>query len=126
MFRDTKKEKELIDREIALYKTEKFVEIDKQIGDYRLKMAIEMQDLAKRCSEDTGKYEHTFHSTKELKGIELAKLEAKVESYIEILKAREEVNQADNNLLKSKDVEIKRLTDIINLIIKEQPKYTIK
>lgn len=124
MFTNIRKQKELIDREVELYKKEKFLSIDKTIEDYRFKRQSEIQDIAKRCQEELGKYEHTYHYTKEQKGIELAKLEAKNEALAEVVKAREEVIKADQNLLNSKDAEIKRLNEIITLLIKEQPKHT--
>lgn len=124
MFRNIRKQKELIDREVELYKSEKFLAVEKQIEDYRFKRQSEIQDLAKRCNEELGEYEHTYHYAKEQKGIELAKLQSKNEALAEVVKAREEVIKADNNLLLSKDAEIKRLNDIVNLLIKEQPKHT--
>src|SRR5258706_6917842 len=65
------KRKELIDREVDLYKREKFFEIDKQLEDYLLKRQSEMVDMAKKCHEQLGVYEHNFHQTKEIRGIEL-------------------------------------------------------
>jgi len=124
MFTNIRKQKELIDREVELYKKEKLLAIDKTVDDYRFKRQSEMQDLAKRCHEQLGEYEHDFHSTKEAKGIELAKLEAKNEALAEVVKVRAEVIKADQNLLNSKDTEIKRLNEIVTLLIKEQPKHT--
>lgn len=124
MFTNIRKQKELIDREVELYKKEKFLSVDKTIEDYRFTRQSEIQDLAKRCHEELGQYEHDYHWTKEQKGIELAKLEAKNEALAEVVKAREEVIKADNNLLQSKDAEIKRLNEIVTLLIKEQPKHT--
>lgn len=124
MFSNSKKEKELIDREVELYKKEKFLEIDKVIEDYRSQRNLEIQDIAKIGLEQLAKHEHEFHHSKELKGIKLAKLESKIEALTEVVKAREEVVKADQNLLDSKTAEIKRLNDIITLLIKEQPKHT--
>jgi hypothetical protein len=108
----------LINKEIELYKKEKFLEVDKEIEDYRSERQQEILILARTCHEQIGQYEHDYHYTKEQKGIELAKLEAKIESLKEVLKAREEVIEADNNLLKSKNNEIERLNEIIKLLIK--------
>lgn len=74
MFTNIKKEKELIDREIELYKKEKLFAVDKVIEDYRFERQSEIQNLAKRCQEELGEYEHTYHYAKEQKGIEIAKL----------------------------------------------------
>lgn len=124
MFRNIIKQKELIDREIELYKAERILAVDKAVEDYRAIRQKEVQNLAKECLEQLGEYEHTFHNTKEQKGIELAKLQSRIDGLTEVIKAREEVVRADNNLLQSKDAEIKRLDDIVNLLIKEQPKHT--
>jgi hypothetical protein len=128
MFINIRKRKELIDREIELYKKEQFLLVDKAIEEYRLKSQAEIQrmdkqcqDMATRCAVELGQYEHTFHSTKELKGIEIAKLEAKEEALQLVVKARQEVISADQNLLDSKNAEIKRLNEIITMLIKEQP-----
>lgn len=120
MFGKSKNE-ELIDRELEIYKKEKLLAIDIDIEAYRNRRQTEVQDLAKRCHEELGVYEHTYHSAKETKGIEIAKLEAKKEALEEVVKSREEVVKADDNLLKSKDAEIKRLSDIVNLLISKQP-----
>lgn len=124
MFTNIRKQKELIDREVELYKKEKLLSVDKTIEDYRFKRQSEIQDLAKRCQEELGEYEHTYHYAKEQKGIELAKLEAKAEALSQVVNARGEVIKADQNLLDSKDAEIKRLNEIVTLLIKEQPKHT--
>lgn len=126
MFRNLKKEKELINRELELYKNEKILEVDKVIEDYRSKRQVEMVNMAKRCHEELGNYEHDYHYTKEMKGIELAKLESKCEALVEVVKAREEVIAADNNLLNTKTKEIERLNDIIKLLIEKQPTTTIQ
>lgn len=124
MFTSIKKRKELIDREVELYKKEKFLETDKAIEDYRAGKNRQIEDLAKRCQEDTATYEHVFHSTMEVRGVEIAKLEAKNEALAVVVKAREEVIKADNNLLQSKETEITRLNSIVTALIKEMPKHT--
>lgn len=126
MFKNIRKEKELIDREVQLYKKEKFLEVDKAVEDYRSKRHQEIQDLAKRCHEELGQYEHDYHYEKEQKGIELAKLQSKCEALAETVKAREEVIAADNNLLKAKTAEIERLNEIVKLMINKQPSTTIQ
>lgn len=115
------KKKKLIDRELEVYKAERLVAINKQIEDYRSQRQTEVSELGKQCHEQIAQYEHEFHSTKEARGIELAKLQAKIEALNEVVQARNEVIQADNNLLKSKDAEIERLNNIVELLIKNQP-----
>ncbi len=108
------------DQELDLYRKEKMLEIDRQVDEYKIQRQLEMVDMAKRCAEELGEYEHNYHHTKEKKGIEIARLEAKLEALQETVKAREEVIAADNNLLKSKDAEIKRLNDLLTLALKER------
>lgn len=124
MFGKIIRNKRIIDKEIELYKREKTLEIDRKIEDYRQKREVEMLDLAKRCHEELGKYEHDYHYTKEQKGIKLAELQAKIEALELSVKAREEVIAADNNLLNSKDAEIKRLNSLLELFINKQPQHT--
>lgn len=80
LFRNLVKEREHIKRELDLYMAESLLVVDRAIEDYRAKKNREIEDMAKRCAEQLGQYEHEFHSTKEVKGIELAKLEAKIEA----------------------------------------------
>lgn len=125
MFRNINKEKELIDKQVEIYKKEKFLEVDIAVENYRSKRQREIQDLAKRCQEELGQYEHDYHYAKEQKGIEIAKLESKYEALLETVKARKEVIAADNNLLKAKVDEIERLNEIIKLLINnKQPTNT--
>lgn len=126
MFRNIRKEKELFERELEQWKKEKLLAVETEIENYRFKRNLEMQNLAKQCSEELGQYEHTYHSSKEVKGIELSKLDAKIEYSLKLIEAREEVIKADNNLFKSKDAEIKRLNDIINLLVSKQPQTVIQ
>lgn len=123
MFKQLRKEKQLIDREIELYRQEQLLAIDKKIEDYRATKQIEMLELAKQCAEQTGGYEHTFHHNREVKGIEIAKLEAKIEYLDSSIKVKESIILNDK-LLTTKDVEIKRLNDIITLLINKQPQHT--
>ena len=118
------KRKELIDRESELYRKEKFFEIDKAVEDYRSQKQTEIQKVARMCQEELAQYEHEFHFAKETKGIELAKLQSKIESFANVLKSNEEAVKSTYNLLESKDAEIKRLNDIISLLINKQPQYS--
>ena len=59
------------------------------------------------CIRDRAEYEHEFHSTKEERGIELAKIEAKIE-------ALNSVEPTLVDIIENKDKEIERLVNIIN------------
>lgn len=116
------RERASVDRELELYRKEKKLAIDLELQVYAAERQAETVEMAKKCATQLGEYEHTFHFTKEQKGIELAKLEAKIENLEEIAKLREGVSQSYVQLLATKDAEIKRLNDLVILLVKEQPK----
>ena len=115
----TKKMKE-IEKELTLYKREEILLIDEELAKYRKNSEAKMAELARSCGEDTADYEHEYHSTMELRKVELAKLEAKVEETEKVVSAREEVIKADQNLLNSKQNEIDRLNNIIEKLIDKE------
>jgi hypothetical protein len=104
-------EKELFDRELELYRKEKYQKLNEDIENEKLKRLKEVAELEISCHRQLAQYEHTFHSTKENLGIELAKLEAKVE-YIR------ENNEAYSVIVANKDIEINRLVNVINSLTK--------
>ena len=133
-----RKRKELIDLELDFYKKEKLFEInseikhldltrqtklfevDKEIEAYRNKRQKELTDIAKKCYEELGQHEHNYHSSLEKRGIEVAKLEAKKEDLEEIIEVKDK-------LLQTKDEEIKRLNELLVLLIKQpHPSTTIQ
>ena len=119
IFRNLINEKELYDRELDIYKREKLLSIDKEVEDYRKKRSTEMTNLAKTCHEELGEYEHDYHHAKEVKGIELAGLEAEVKNH-------EKFISLNNALLTNKDKEIRRLNDLLTLTLKNQPQTVIQ
>ena len=100
-------EKQLFERELALYRKEKYQKLNEDIENEKLKRLKEIAELEISCHRQIAQYEHTFHSTKENLGIELAKLEAKVE-YLK------DNNEAYQTILASKENEINRLVNVIN------------
>jgi hypothetical protein len=108
-------EKELFERELALYRKEKYQKLNEDIENEKLKRLKEIAELEIACHRQLAQYEHTFHQTKENLGIELAKLEAKVE----YLKDNNEAYQA---ILASKENEINRLVSVINSLTKIKTK----
>ena len=108
-------EKQLFDRELELYRKEKYQKLNEDIENEKLKRLKEIAELEISCHRQLAQYEHTFHSTKENLGIELAKLEAKVE----YLKDNNEAYQA---ILASKENEINRLVSVINSLTKIKTK----
>ena len=108
-------EKELFERELALYRKEKYQQLNEDIENEKLKRLKEIAELEISCHRQLAQYEHTFHSTKENLGIELAKMEAKVE----YLKDNNEAYQA---ILASKENEINRLVSVINSLTKIKTK----
>lgn len=108
-------EKELFERELALYRKEKYQKLNEDIENAKLKRLKEVAEMEIACHNQLAQYEHTFHSTKENLGIELAKLEAKVE-YLR------ENNEAYSTIVANKDIEINRLVSVINALTKIKTK----
>ena len=104
-------EKQLFERELALYRKEKYQQLNEDIENTKIQRLKEIAELEIACHRQLAQYEHTFHSTKENLGIELAKLEAKVE-YLR------ENNEAYSTIVANKENEINRLVNVINALTK--------
>jgi hypothetical protein len=104
-------EKQLFDRELELYRREKYQKLNEEIENSKLKRLKEVAEIEIACHNQLAQYEHTFHQTKEDRGIELAKLEAKVE-YLK------DNNEAYQTIIANKDNEINRLVSVINSLTK--------
>lgn len=78
--------------------------------------------MATKCASDTANYEHTFHYAKEVKGIELAKLDGQIEKLKYNAELTAQLNAAENvglqKLLDAKDKEIERLTKLVDTLSK--------
>jgi hypothetical protein len=105
--RDLEIEKNRIDREIELYRREKMQNVNIDIENHKIKRLKEIANLEVECHKQMAEYEHEFHSTKEERGIELAKIEAKIE-------ALNSVEPTLVDIIENKDKEIERLVTIIN------------
>ena len=108
-------EKQLFDRELELYRREKYQKLNEEIENSKIKRLKQVAEIEIACHNQLAQYEHTFHSTKENLGIELAKLEAKVE-YLR------ENNEAYSTIVANKDIEINRLVSVINALTKIKTK----
>jgi hypothetical protein len=108
-------EKQLFDRELELYRKEKYQKLNEEIENTKLKRLKEVANMEIQCHQQLAEYEHEFHSTKEIRGIELAKLEAKIE-YLK------ENNEAYQSILANKENEINRLVSVINSLTKIKTK----
>ena len=104
-------EKQLFDRELELYRKEKYQKLNEDIENQKLERLKEVAKLEIACHRQLAEYEHEFHSTKEIRGIELAKLEAKIE-YLK------ENNEAYQSILANKENEINRLVSVIDSLTK--------
>tara|TARA_B110000503_G_scaffold7399_1_gene10011 strand:- start:1643 stop:2014 length:372 start_codon:yes stop_codon:yes gene_type:complete len=113
--KNLKLEKTLIDREIDLYRREKMQMVNSDIENEKIKRLKEVANLEIQCHKQIADYEHEFHSTKEIKGIELAKIEAKLEVLNSI-----EPTMVD--IISNKDKEIERLVNIINALTNNRTK----
>ena len=105
--KDLEIEKNRIDREIELYRREKMQNVNIEIENHKIKKLKEVANLEVECHKQLAEYEHEFHSTKEIKGIELAKIEAKIE-------ALNSIEPTLVDIIENKDKEIERLVKIIN------------
>ncbi len=112
MFGINKKEK--IDSDLELYRKRKLLDIDKDLEDYRSLKRKELSEFSQTCYKELGEYEHTYHYSKEEKGIELAKIEASIEAKKELLATDK---NAYERMLKMKDDEINRLNEVIIRLI---------
>ena len=126
MFRNLKREKELVDQEVELYRKEKKLAVDNEMVTYRNQTV----DLAQRVAEDTAKNEHEFHSKVGELGIVIAKLEAEQEMLVEkkeLWNQQKELllGSVDNykELLEAKDEEIERLADLLEKMIENTPEF---
>jgi hypothetical protein len=108
-------EKQLFDRELELYRKEKYQKLNEEIENTKLKRLKEVAEIELACHRQLAQYEHDFHSTKENLGIELAKLEAKVE-YLK------DNNEAYQTIIANKENEINRLVSVINSLTKIKTK----
>lgn len=108
-------EKEMFDRELELYRREKYQKLNEEIENTKLKRLKEVAHLEIECHKQIAEHEHTFHFTKENLGIELAKLEARVE-YLK------DNNEAYQTIIANKDNEINRLVSVIDSLTKIKTK----
>lgn len=113
MFKNIFKEKELIDRELAVYRKEKMAEIAMELSQSYL-------DNRKQISDN----EHSFHQEKEDLGIELATMRAKIEGLQRTEKEIKEEQDEYYVVLAAKDEMIKTLkTALSELTEKISPTY---
>jgi hypothetical protein len=110
-------EKQLFDRELELYRKEKYQKLNEEIENSKLKRLKEVAEIELACHRQLAQYEHDFHSTKETLGIELAKLEAKAEMLREGLE-----KNSTTAIIEAKDAEINRLVSVINSLTKIKTK----
>lgn len=107
MFNSINKRKELIDRELEVYKKERLIEIEKSVTElYRL------------GAEQNHEFEHEFHSKRQKLNTELAVLEAKKSTYVSNLEMKIEnyvaeykaVNNAKDKTIEILEKALKELT----------------
>lgn len=125
MFGINAKQKELIDREISIYKQERIHLANVEIEAHIARRKKEVVALEIECHKQIAEYEHNFHSEKETKGIEIAQLQAEKESLTEWIKVKKEAHNADLLIIRAKDEEINRLNNIVQLMIKTPNSTTI-
>jgi hypothetical protein len=114
-------DKGLFEKDMALLRRERIIKIEEEVAAQRKDLIKKLEELAIQCANQTKDYEHNFHQTRETLGIELAKLEAKKETFEAIWKNDTETYQ---EWLKIKDEEIERLTKIIDTLLNKEPNTT--
>ena len=112
---DLEIEKNRIDREIELYRREKMQNVNIDIENHKIKRLKEIANLEVECHKQMAEYEHEFHSTKEERGIELAKIEARIA-------VLNNVEPTLVDIITNKDKEIERLVKIINSLTDNRTK----
>ena len=110
-----------IAKELDLYRQEEKLKIDLEILEYK-KSSVNM---AKTCHDEMAEYEHEYHSTKEKRGIELEQLRVELVKVEAETKAKSEMLKNDEvafeRIIKEKDAEIQRLSDIVDSLIENLP-----
>jgi transketolase len=110
------KEREMHAR-LQKYEAEKKLEIDKTLFEYKKSFEDKIINLARMCAQQTAEYEHTFHSSKEAKGIELAKLDAQLEYKKEQLEINQKLldveKEALQKVIDEKERTIQTLTSLL-------------
>ena len=126
MFRNLKREKELVDQEVELYRKEKKLDVDNEMVVYRTRTI----EQAQKAAEDTANNEHEYHHKMEELGIDIAKMEAEKEMLVEkkeLWNQQKELllGSVDNykELLEAKDEEIERLADLLEKMIENTPEF---
>ena len=76
-FKKYTKRKEILSRELEIYKQEQLIKIERELEDYRINTNKQIHYLAIKCAEDRKNQEHDYHHGLELLGIDIARLEAK-------------------------------------------------
>lgn len=107
------KREEIIDAEVAVYKSEKMLDANRDI--------VKLQS---QCATDRGQYEHEFHNAMEVKKIELGKLDAQIELKKEKFKDLDNV-MTYNYKLRAEVETYKAQAEAKDLVIASQ-KETIK
>jgi hypothetical protein len=105
------------DAELFNYQRKHKLNIDVEVEKFRAEKAKQIEALALQCARQTGEYEHTFHSSKEQKGIEIAKLEAKLEALKESEELHRKVAEGYKIILDSKEKEVQNLSRLLEASI---------
>lgn len=109
------KEKELIARELVIFKKEKLAEI-----------MLEVAETQERGAKEEREYECGWHNRREKLETELAVLEAGKKYYVSLLEERNKNYVSEYNaVIKAKDETISILKDSLKSLISKTPTETI-
>lgn len=116
---------QLINKELQVYKEAEQLKITSSFVASERELHTNLEKLALACAKQIGEYEHTFHSTKEHLGIEIAKLEARKENLELELNKYNVQKESMQALLDYKDNEVENLKSIIDKLISSKQELQV-
>lgn len=129
VFRNMKREKELIDQEVEIYKQAKIREkglIDQELAAYKrqklTEIALDIAEAQEEGAKQERDYECTWHSKREELNTEIARLESTKKLYTSLLEERNKYFlDAHKSVMSAKDETIRILRDALSELTKKIP-----
>lgn len=122
MFRNLKKERNLIDRELELYRKEKLFNIETEGSRLLIQIEKEMAQTQTKGQKQAHDYECTWHDNREKLNTELARLEEKKKALEPLLEERNKNYVQEHTAVCGRyEDQIKNLKDIIEKLVAKIP-----
>ena len=118
IFRNVKKEKQLFERELEIWKEEQRLAAKEDVRKFKENRDSEIISITKSHSDATISITKEFEKQRTVLKSELAKIEAKKEALEKIVS---QDKATYDTIISHKDVEIERLNVIIEKIVASQP-----